>query len=103
MLKGGPRFFVLLGQCHPALDAEYLVWPQALLGRRSLRMDNALARRHPVEFAGGDLLFRTQAVAMIHLSVKQPGHRREPDMRMRPHILPLARLHGDGAKLVKEN
>ena len=24
-------------------------------------------------------------------------------MRMRPHILPLPGLHGDGAKLVKEN
>ena len=94
---------MLLGQRHPALNAEYLVRPHPLIGRRALGMDNALARRHPVEFAGRDLLFRAQAVAVIHLSVKQPGHRRKPDMRMGPHILPLAHLHGDGAKLVKEN
>ncbi len=94
---------MLLGQRHPALDAEYLVRPQPLLDGGAFRMDNALARRHPVEFAGRYLLLRSQAVAVIHFSVKKPGHRRKPDMRMGPHILSLPRLHGDGAKLVKEN
>jgi hypothetical protein len=66
-------------------------------------MDNALARRHPIQFTGRYLLFRAQAVAVIHHPVKQPRDRRESDMRMRPHVLPLPGLHGDGAKLVKEN
>ena len=66
-------------------------------------MDNTLARRHPVQFARCDLLFRSEAVAVKHLSVKQPSDSRKPDMRVRPDILTLAGLHRDGAKLIKED
>src|SRR5688500_14735144 len=102
MLKGGFCFLMDLGQRHPALNAEYLVWPRPFFGRRALGMDNALARGHPVKFTGGYLLLRAQAVAVIHHPVEKPRDRREPDMRMRPHVLSLPNLHGDGAKLVKE-
>src|SRR3954464_9164737 len=66
-------------------------------------MDDAPPRRHPVALARADRRRGAQAVAMHDLAVEQIGDRRKPDVRMRPHVDPLAGMEFRRAEMVEEN
>ena len=66
-------------------------------------MHNALARRHPVQFSGLDGLVIAQIVLVLDHAIIDPGDGGKANMRMRPHVHALPRLHQHRAKLVKEN
>jgi len=87
----GRRFLAGLRQRDPALDAENLASRRRLpLGRRAFRMDDALAGRHPIHIAGHNGLRGAKAIAVHDFAFEQIGDRCEPDMRMGPHVEPLA-------------
>ena len=46
-------------------------------------MLDAVAGGHQVELPGTDRLLAAEGVAMQQLAVQQPGHGRQPDVRMR--------------------
>ncbi len=92
------------GQSDPALDAGHFPARRRFPFRRgALRMHNALARGHPVHIAGRDDLRGAKTVAMHDFPIEQVGHRRKPDMGMRPHVDPLAQREFGRAHLVPEN
>ena len=72
-------------------------------GRRALGMDDAAPGRHPVDRAGADRLDAAEAVAVQDLAVEEIGHRRQPDMRMRPHVQPLARAEFRRPEMIEED
>ena len=77
-------------QRHPRLDAVERAAARAHVGRAALGVHDAAAGHHPVDRAGADRLRRAEAVAVHDLAVEEVGHRRERDVRMRPHVDALA-------------
>ena len=90
-------------QRHPGLDPVDAGPGSAQLGRRALRVRDPAARRHPVDVARPDRLHRAEAVAVEDLAVEEIRHRREPDVRMRPHVEPLARREARRPHVVEED
>ena len=73
------------------------------VGRRALGVDDAAPGRHPVDGAWLDALDGAQAVAMHHRAFEQVSDGRQPDMRMRPHVVVVARAGGDRAEVIEEH
>jgi hypothetical protein len=71
--------------------------------RRALGVHNAAAGRHPVDGAGLDHLVRAQTVAVIDLAFEEIGDGGEVDMRMRPHVHPLARREHGRPHVIEEH
>ncbi len=69
----------------------------------ALRMHDAAPGGHPVDRAGLDQLHAAQAVAMHHRALEQVGDRGQADVRMRPHVVVVAGLHGHRAEMVEED
>src|SRR5688572_7545290 len=65
-------------------------------------MDNAPARRHPIDRPGSDHLDRPQGVAVEYLPFEQIGHRAEADVWVRANIQPLPRPKVDWPHLIQE-
>ena len=92
-----------LGQRDPALDAEHTaVGFRFPFLRAALRMDDALAGRHPIHIAWRDDLRRAEAVAVHDFALEQVCHRGEPDMRMRPDADAFTKRELRGPHLVPE-
>jgi hypothetical protein len=66
-------------------------------------VDDAASGGHPVDVTRPNGLVRSEAVAVNALAVEQVGHRREADMRMRPHINALPRSEIRGRHVIKED
>src|SRR6516165_10463934 len=49
-------------------------------------MNDAASGSHPIDGAGPYRHGAAETVAMHDLAVEQIGHRRKPDMRVRPHV-----------------
>src|SRR5207244_11438132 len=77
---------VRLWQCCPGLKTMYEVTSCALLRRRALRMHDSRPGRHPVDVAGLDPLYRSEAVTVSHGAIEQIRHRGQPDVRMGSHV-----------------
>jgi hypothetical protein len=71
---------VRIGQGQPELDP---VQPRVVVLRRFLGVGDAAPRGHQVELAGPDELLAAQAVPVQHGARDEPGHRLQPDMRVR--------------------
>jgi hypothetical protein len=72
-----------LGQRNPQLDA---LQPAAVVAGGLLRVAHRVARGHQVELAGLDDLLGAEAVAVEHLTVREPGDGLQADMRVRSDI-----------------
>ncbi len=59
--------------------------PRVVLDRRLLRVGDSPAGRHQVELTRSDHLLAAEAVPVQHVAGQQPGHRLQPDMRVRRH------------------
>src|SRR5262249_7721173 len=103
MRKGGRNLLVFGGHRDPALQAMQSAAAHASLGRSAFGMNDAAARRHPVDLAGTDRLCVAEAVAMHDFSVKQESQCRESDMRVRPNIDALAVAQDGRSKMVEED
>ena len=66
-------------------------------------MRDAAPGRHPVDVARPDRLHAADAVAMQDLAFEEIGHGGEADVRMRPHVEPLARRQRHRPHLVEED
>src|SRR3546814_3867580 len=73
------------GQRYPGLYAVH-VRPVNTHVFKSFAVRDTAARDHPVDLAGADFLFETEAVAMGDLARIKIGHGRKADMRVRAHI-----------------
>ena len=72
-------------------------------GAGAFGMHDAAARRHPVHFARLDRRRGAEAVAVHDLAVEQIGDGGEPDMRMRPHVEPVAGAELGRPEMVEED
>ena len=97
------RLFQGLGQGDPDLLAEHRPALRLEFRRRTLRMDDAPARRHPVHVAGPDRHNVAGAVAMNHLALEQIAQRRKADMRMRPDLRAGPGAEHDRSEMVEED
>jgi hypothetical protein len=93
----------ILGQGKPGLQARYGVVAAAGFLRRALGMDNAAAGRHQVHVAGFDHHLGAERIAVANGAVEQIGHRRQPDMGMRPDVERLAGAQDRRAHAVEED
>src|SRR5882757_830939 len=66
-------------------------------------MDDAAARRHPIDVARPDRLNAAYAVAVNHLAFEQVGQRGQADMRMRTHVLSLPGTKHRRSEVVEED
>src|SRR3546814_9195056 len=73
------------GQRYPGLYAVH-VRPVNTHVFKSFAVRDTAARDHPVDLAGADFLFETEAVAMGDLARIKIGHGRKADMRVGAHI-----------------
>jgi len=64
---------------------------------------DAAAGRHPVDLAGLDGHDAAQAVAVQDGALEQVADRGQPDVRVRPHVQPLARRELHRSELVEEH
>ena len=74
------------GQRHPQLNPVQ----DRRRGGRDLRVADAHARRHQVQFTRPDHRVHTGAVAVFHLAAEQPADGLQPGVRMRRHVHPGA-------------
>jgi hypothetical protein len=58
----------------------------AFVGRCAFGMGDAAPSGHPIDVPRHDHLFRTERVLVIDRTRPEEGHRRQADMRMRPHV-----------------
>ncbi|MNM65598.1 hypothetical protein D3C81_770500 [compost metagenome] len=96
-------FLVRLGQCHPGLHAVYCLLMCTDVGGSALGMGDATTGGHPVHITGEDHLFRAERIAVADLPGPQEGHRRQADMRMRPHVDALAGVEDGRPHVVHEH
>src|SRR5579863_2090734 len=78
-------FLLLPGQGDPGLDGMY----RAALAPRTLealRVSDAASGGHPVDLFRPDNLFYRRRVAVHDFAVEQIRHRRQADVRVRPHV-----------------
>jgi hypothetical protein len=95
-------FFVVGRQRRPQLQAMGRARLATQIVGRALRVNDAAPGRHPVDRAGLDALHRPGGIAMLHRAFEQVGHRRQADVRMRPHIVVVAGLRGHRAEMIEE-
>src|SRR4029077_10134843 len=69
----------------------------------SFGVHDAAPRRHPIDLTRTDRRHDAKAVAVHDLAVEHIGHRRKPDMRVRPHIEALARLKFRRPEMIEED
>src|SRR5690606_18659160 len=84
--KSGRRFFVLLWQRHPALDAEKWGRVVARLGGGSFGMHNASTGRHPIYVAWPYRLDAAHTIAMQKFTLIEIRDGGKSNMGMRPDI-----------------
>jgi hypothetical protein len=97
------RFLGVGRQGDPCLDTEQVEALGAEFRCGPFGMRDAATRRHPVDGAGADRLHRAQTVAVHDLALEQVGDGRQPDMRMGPHIQPVADQEFRRSHLVEED
>ena len=66
-------------------------------------MHDAAAGGHPVHLAGADRHRGAETIAVHDLAVEQVADRGEPDMRVRPHVQPLAAAEFGRAEMVEKD
>jgi hypothetical protein len=86
VMKLGLDLLAVFRQSDPDLNAVHEQALGAGCLARAFRMGDALAGCHPVHIAWIDGLVHAQTIAMVHLTVKQIGDGRQPDMRVGAHI-----------------
>jgi hypothetical protein len=102
VLERGLGLFVCFRQCHPQLQAVQAVAAPGQVGRTALGMHHAAAGGHPVHCTGLDALARAGGVVVQQRAVEQVGHGRQADVRVRPHVMLVGRLHLQRAEVVEE-
>jgi hypothetical protein len=65
-------------------------------------MHDALSCSHPVDVPRTNRLIRPQTVAVIDLALKEIGHGREADVRVRAHVHTFAGAKNCGAHMVEK-
>src|SRR5665213_474057 len=80
------NLFERLGHSHPNLVTEHRPTPGLNRRWRSLRMDDATSRSHPVHIARSDQLDTAHTVTVNHLAFAQISQRRQAYMWMRANI-----------------
>ena len=78
-----------VGQRDPQLDPVQ----DRRRGGGDLRVADARARRHQVQFARPHQRVHPGAVAVLHLALEQPADGLQPGVRMRRHVHPDAAAH----------
>src|SRR5436853_2839908 len=101
---GKARVDLLLFSRHPdpELQAVQRLAVAPVIRRRALGMHDAAPGSHPVHRTGMDRRFDAEIVAMNDLAIIEIRERGEADMRMRPHVQPVAALELGGAKMIEE-
>ena len=103
MRESRGSFFILDWQRDPQLQAMQRLAAIPVVGRRALGMNDAAAGGHPIDGAGSDRHGAAEAVAMHDLAIEQICHRRQADMRMRPHVDAVANAKDRRAEMIEEN
>src|SRR5262245_6704043 len=65
-------------------------------------MHDAAPCSHPIDFAGSYRSHHTQTVAVHDFTIKQVGHSREADMRVRSNVEALPRAELGRPKMIEE-
>ncbi len=75
------------GQRHPTTASRDCDKSSAQIIGNAFGMHNAAPRRHQIHRPRLNALHLAQTVAMHHRALIQRRHRRQPNVRMRPHIM----------------
>src|ERR1700738_1334050 len=94
---------VRLGQRHPRLKSMQPLTFDPVLRRGALRMDNPVARGHPVDVARLDALHGPETVTVHDRALEKIRDRRKADVRVRPDIDALSRGKCRWTEVIKKN
>ena len=99
------RIDLLLGRghAHPELQAVQRLAVAAVIGGGPLGMHDAAPGGHPVDRARMDRGFYAEIVAVDDFAVIEVGQGGQPDMRMRPHVEPVAALELGRAEMIEKD
>ena len=103
MREAGLHFLFRRRQRDPHLQAVDRLAVDAPLRPRALGMHDAAAGGHPVDFARPDRHRGAETVAVHDLAVEQIGDGGKPDMRMRPHVEPVAGAEFRRSEMIEED
>src|SRR5262247_64598 len=103
MRKGGRNLLAALRQSNPGLNAEQLRSRRIAGVRGALRMNDAAAGCHPIDFTRLDWLHCPEIIAVHDLAGKQVSDCCQTDMRVRTHLKGLALNQLQRSELVEEN
>ena len=93
----------MLWEGDPDLNAVEFLSPLSKFHIGSLGMDDAAARRHPVDRARFDRLHAAETISMNDRAGKQIGDRGQADMRMGPHVDAPARRELGRSHLIEKD
>src|SRR5690348_15692293 len=101
--EAGFHFFLCRRQRHPHLQAVDRLVIDPPFRPCTLGMNDTTSGGHPVHFTRLDRDRRAEAVTMHDLTIKEVSDGGQSDMRVRPHVEPVAGAEFRGAEMVEKD